>query len=327
MRAAFMPGPGRIEVAEFPDPPAPGDGELLVRTEFSSICGSDLHIVHQGFQDAASMGEPGYPGHEGVGVVVASGSAEFGAGSRVLTLPPGPVARCFAEYQLLPASQCIPVPEALAPEHALMAQQYGTTRYAMRLFWPPEGRETGTCAIIGAGSAGLYFVQLALRAGFRQVIVSDLDLGRLRVATELGATRVVHAPQESIVDAVLEATGGEGADLVIESAGYDACRSDAVAAVRRLGIVGLFGFPEVLGDAPFPQNAAFRKVARIQWAGATQAEPGLRSFREALDEISENKIIINHCLGERFPLERIAEAIDTAQHPGRGGVKLLVDLR
>ncbi|MDQ1594827.1 MAG: hypothetical protein QOH40_1383 [Arthrobacter pascens] len=327
MRAAFMPEPGKIAVGDFPVPFAQNEGEVVVRMELASICGSDVHNIFDGFQNPAALGKPGYPGHEGIGLVAESRSPHFRPGDRVLTVPRGAEGACFAELQLIRDTYLVPVPDGADPARALMAQQYGTTLYAMRTFWPEgEGRAKDTCAIIGAGSAGLFFVQLAKQMGFRQIIVSDLNAERLAVAGRLGADATVHAPGESIVDAVAEMTGGAGADLVIEAAGYDQCRADAIEAVCTLGIVGYFGFPEHLGDAKFPQYAAFRKVARIQWAGATQSEPGLRSFRDAVRDIHDGRIEVDYCLGERYDLEDLPRAVRVAREQGHGKVKILVGL-
>jgi L-iditol 2-dehydrogenase len=326
MRAAYMPEAGKIMVGEFPEPVAHNDGEVVVRMEMASICGSDVHNVFDGFHNPAMLGKPGYPGHEGIGTVAESRSPHFTPGDRVLTVPRGPLGACFAEYQLIPDTYLVPVPQEADPARALMAQQYGTALYAMRTFWPEEGRAKETCAIIGAGSAGLFFLQLAKRLGFQQIIVSDLNHDRLAVAARLGADAVVHAPEKSIVEVVANMTNGAGADLVIEAAGYDQCRADAIAAVRLMGVVGYFGFPEQLGDAPFPQYAAFRKVARIQWAGATQAEPGLRSFHEAVREIHEGKIEVDYCLGDQYRLEDLPRIMQIAREHGHGKVKYQVVL-
>jgi L-iditol 2-dehydrogenase len=326
MRAAFMPEAGKIAVGEFPTPVARNDGDVVVKMELAAICGSDIHHIFDGFHNPAALGKPGYPGHEGIGTVAESRSPHFAPGDRVLTVPVGRNGGCFAEFQLIPDTYLIPVPDGADPFEVLMAQQYGTTLYAMRTFWPEEGRAKGTCAIIGAGSAGLFFVQLAKRMGFEQIIVSDLNVDRLTLANRLGADAVVHAPLESIVDTVAGLTGGAGADLVIEAAGYDQCRADAIAAVRVLGIVGYFGFPEHLGEARFPQYEAFRKVARIQWAGATQAEPGLLSFRDAVKDIHEGRIVVDYCLGEQHRLEDLPYALHLAREQGQRKVKLLVEL-
>ncbi|MFC5230997.1 zinc-binding dehydrogenase [Pseudonocardia zijingensis] len=323
MRAAFVPEAGRVEVGEFPEPAARSDGELVVRMERASICGSDVHSVYDGFHNPERVGWPGYPGHEGVGVVVESRSARYPTGVRVLTVPTGRDGGCFAEYQLIDDDHVVPLPADGDPARLLMAQQYGTTLYSMRTFEPVVGN--GVAAIIGAGSAGLFFLQQARQLGFEHVVVSDLDERRLAVARRLGARTLVHAPDESFVDAVLDVTGGTGADIVIEAAGYDALRSAAVDAVAMRGTLGFFGFPERLGPAPFPMFEAFRKVLRIQWAGGTQSEPGLVSFRDAVQHIHEGRIDVEHCLEPVYPLDRLPEALAVARRHGDGAVKLSID--
>lgn len=193
----------------------------------------------------------------------------------------------------------------------------------MRLFWP--GGETGTAAVIGAGSAGLFFVQQAAKLGFQQIVVSDLCRERLTVARSLGADLTVHAPAESVVEAVQDVTGGAGADLVIEAAGSDALRTASIDAVRVGGAVGFFGFPERYGDAPFPMYAAFRKCVRIQLASGTQAERGLRAFRDAVDHIATGAIEVEHCLTSEYPLEGIADAFAAARRLSSGHIKIAID--
>jgi L-iditol 2-dehydrogenase len=324
MRAAFVPEPNRVEVGDFPEPAATADGELVVRMERASICGSDVHAVYDGFHNEGWLGRPGYPGHEGVGEIVESRSARFPTGVRVLTVPIGSAGGCFAEYQLLDEDHVVPLPADGDLARLLMAQQYGTTLYSMRMF-VPDG-SSGTAAIIGAGSAGLFFLQQAVQRGFENLVVSDLNEERLAVAGRLGARTLVHAPRESLVDAVLDVTGGAGADLVIEAAGYDALRVDAIAAVAVHGTVGFFGFPEKYGMAEFPMYEAFRKIVRIQWASGTQAEPGLVAFRDALQHIHEGRIDVDHCLGPVHGIDEVPAAMAIAREQGHGAVKLAIDL-
>jgi L-iditol 2-dehydrogenase len=323
MRASYVLEPGRIAVGEFPMPVVRRDGDVLVRMARASICGSDVHSLFDGFLKPQGVDKPGYPGHEGVGTVVESRSPLFHVGDAVLTVPS--VGGCFAQFQLIDDQHLVRLPPGSDLPRLLMAQQYGTTLFAMRLFWP--GGETGTAAVIGAGSAGLFFVQQAKKLGFDRVVVSDLCPERLTAARSLGADVTVHAPAESVVEAVHDLTSGAGADLVIEAAGYDALRAAAIDAVRFGGAVGFFGFPERYGDAPFPMYAAFRKCVRIQLASGTQAEPGLTAFRDAVDHIAAGLIDMRHCLGAEYPLDDLADAFAAARQPTLGHIKIAIDTR
>lgn len=322
MRAAYVVGPGLVEVGDFGEPVAGQDGDVVVGMDRAAVCGSDVHAVFHGFHKPEGLGRPGYPGHEGVGTVLESRSGLFAPGDTVLTVPV--VGGCFAEQQLVDEDHLVALPPGGDLKRLLMAQQYGTTLFAMRLFWP--GGPSPTAVIIGAGSAGLFFLQQVRRLGFGQVVVSDLSAERLAVASSLGADLTVEAPQESLVEAVSDLTGGVGADLVIEAVGHDGLRADAVDAVRAGGTVGFFGFPEQYGHAPFPMYAAYRKSVRIQLASGAQAEPGLRAFRDAVSHIMTGLVEVDYCLGHAYPLDHVPEALTAARDLGHGAVKVTVDI-
>lgn len=322
MRAAWMPCAGRIEVGDAVEPVA-GDGQVLVRMHHASICGSDTHVVHDGFHREERLGVPGYPGHEGVGVVEASHAPGFRPGDRVLTVPPGWLGACLAELQAIDARHLVPIPDGVGLTRGLMAQQLGTTVFAMKRFERPE---RDVAAVIGAGSAGSYFVQHLRRLGYEHVVVSELDAGRLETAGRLGATTLVDARDSSVVEAVHDLTDGAGAGLVIEAAGYDACRADAVEALRYGGTAGFFGYPERYGDAPYPSFLAFRRNATLAWINGAQLEPGLASFRTAMRLIADGEIAVDHCLERHLDLEDAAEAIDLARRGGDGATKVNITL-
>jgi L-iditol 2-dehydrogenase len=324
LRAAFLRTPGALEVGDFAIPEPGAAGQVLVRMLLASICGSDVHSVYHDFHNPDEMSRPGYPGHEGVGEVVASRSASFRPGELVLTLPFGFVGGCFAEYQVLDESQLIELPAGGDPARLLMAQQLGTTIFAMRRF--AADQVSGVAAVIGVGSAGLFFLQQLRALGFATIVVSDLSQERLKVAADLGADVLVQAPLESLPSVVMDVSAGVGADLVVEAAGYDRCRADAIEAIRPAGTAGYFGFPQRYGDAPFPSYTAFRKSARVEWVSGAQDEPRLRSFREAVGRIQEGTVEIGYCLGNSYPLERLPEAIEIARDQGRGAVKLTVEI-
>ena len=322
MRAGFMPRPGVVEVADFPEP-EPGEGQVLVRMHHASICGSDTHVVHDGFHRPERLGDPGYPGHEGVGVVEQSRSPAYAPGDRVLTVPPGWLGSCYAELQVVDATYLVPVPDGVTLPRALMAQQLGTTVFAMKRFGRPEG---DVAAVIGAGSAGSYFVQHLRRLGYGHVVVSDLDPDRLATAARLGATTTVDARHASLVEAVHDLTGGVGAGLVVEAAGYDACRADAIEALRHGGTAGFFGYPERYGDAPYPAFLAFRRNATRAWINGAQLEPGLASFVEAMAMIERAEVEVDQCLTRHLDLEDVVEAIALARAHGGGATKVNVTL-
>ncbi|MFJ9316325.1 zinc-binding dehydrogenase [Pimelobacter simplex] len=315
MRAALVTAPSRLEVVEVPDP-APGPGEVLIRTEVAAICGSDLHLAAEG-----GNGIPGSPGHEAVGVVVESRSASLVAGTRVLCTPPAAVAACFADLQVLPPSAVVLVPDGVPADRLVLAQQLGTAIFAMKRFWPATA-EPRAAAVVGTGPAGLAFVQLLRRAGFEQVIVSDLSPARLATATSYGATTVVHAPDEDVVAVVEAVTEGVGVDLAIEAAGTAATRHQVMRMVRDEGRIGLFG---LYGDdelETWPMRAVFRKRATLDLTWNAQLEDGLTSFAEAVELVTAAAPDAPTMLTHTFGLEDVAEAFALAGDPSRGAGKV-----
>ena len=323
MIGATVAAPGRVEIAEFAIPEA-GPGEVLLRMKAASICGSDLHVAFDGFHRAEQLGQPGYPGHEGVGEVIACDSGAIAVGTNVLAVPPGQFGRCFAQYQVVDERWVVALPADADLERSLMAQQLGTTMYALRRFWPRPAAKVAT--VIGAGSAGLFFVQLLVGLGFDKVVVSDPKPDRLEIARRLGASVVTDSADQAVVEASLEASDGRGSDLVIEAAGYDDSRAQAIDCAAKFGHVGYFGYPQSAAPMPFPFEQAFRKSLQITANVDTSFEDGLRSYREALAAIAAGAIDVDYCLSEMIPIANGVEAFDRARTGGGGVVKVRLNL-
>jgi L-iditol 2-dehydrogenase len=310
MTAARVTAPGRVGVDELPTPSPAGD-ELLVRVLRASICGSDVHRVFGGFDPDEFPSGPGWPGHEGVGTVVAGRSPECGPDDRVLLLPGAVKNGTYAEYMVISPLELIPADGPMPVERTLMAQQLGTTIFALKRFW--GGPPGGTAAVLGAGSAGLFFLQLLRILGFARTVVSDVEPARLAAARELGADLVVDARRDSVVEAVLELTGGAGADLAVEAAGRRATRDQAIELTRKFGRVGCFGHAEHVGEDAFAFEPAWRRCLDVRFAVGAMFEPGLTSFREALRAIEEGRVRIDHLVGREFPLSEMPRALAAAR--------------
>ena len=337
MLAGQLVAHGRFEVVEVDAPvlaerTAPGEGQVLLESYRSSICGSDLHLV---FKEGMYRGEypapPGWPGHESVGTVLESRSADFKPGEWVLAAPPPGVSRSFAQRQVVAAGSLVRLPDGSDPGHQVLAQQLGTVVFAMRRFWPAGHAsaagvgEAGSVAIFGAGAAGLFFVQLARLAGFEKIIVSDLTESRLALAARFGATTTVLAPGRSLAEAVLDETSGAGADLVIEAVGLDSTRIECLAAVRDEGRVGYFGFPEShSSESAWSFSRAWAKRVSLEVSTGAQREPGLPAFHEAVGLIASGAVDAEPLAVDVYPLASIQDAFEAARE--RQGPKISVEL-
>jgi L-iditol 2-dehydrogenase len=315
MLAARLTGPGEIVTEQVTTPAMSGPAQVLVRNLVSTICGSDVHVVFGGGVQGDER--PGYPGHESVGVVVDSSDPAFAADDLVLAVPNLAHAGGFAELQLLPSSMVIGLPAGTRPEVAVLAQQLGTTIFGMKRFWP--GAANGVAAVLGAGPVGLFFTRLCRLAGFEQVVVSDLHEHRLEVARAMGATRTVRADGDAVVGAVYE-LAPEGARLVVEAAGRDETRVQAIHCVAVDGRIGMFGMPHG-PDMTLPFELLFRRKPTVEFCWDAQAEPGHLSFREAWEALRTGRVDSAPLLPRLWPLTELPEALEAARAAVPGAVK------
>jgi threonine 3-dehydrogenase len=249
--------------------PVPGDGELLIRVEAASLCGTDLHIYR--WDDWAESrlggGLPRIFGHEMAGRVVAQGPNVRGRGE----IPLGTLVaaethlvdqscyQCrtgrehvcanlrilgvdmdgaFAQYVALPAHNAWPS-EGLSPEIAAIQEPMGNAVHAAFV----EELAGQTVVVTGCGPIGLMTVAIAKLAGAAKVFATDINPERLEIARRLGADVVING-REDVVARLRELTGGVGVDVVLEMSGAEVAIRQGFEAVTNGGRVSLLGIPE-----------------------------------------------------------------------------------
>jgi len=266
MRAVTFVEPGRVEVAERPEPEVREPDDAVVRVEASGICGSDLHIYHGRVQI-----ESGFTlGHEYVGTVVAAGSAcDVQVGDRVLGAFHTACGRCFfcrrgvfqkcdearvfgngaalgslqgtqAEMALVPRANLTlrRVPDGLSDGAALFAGDVMGTGYHAVV---AAGLHAGdTVAVVGLGPVGLCAVMAARAGGAAHVIAIDTVEDRLAIARSIGA-EAVHATEEDPRGAVKAATGGLGVDIAVDAVGNPNALETCCRLARKAGTVSVIG--------------------------------------------------------------------------------------
>jgi L-iditol 2-dehydrogenase len=327
MRAARIVARQHLACDDVPVPHA-RPGSALVRTLVASICGSDFHVVDLAYygKDRPSLipGPPGFPGHESVVEVVDAPGGEFDTGQLALAVPPANLSAAYAEYQVVDTGSLVPLPATDAWEQLVLAQQLGTVSYAFDTFWPGSIQER-TVAVVGAGSAGIMFAREARRRGAATTVVTDPSVTRLRVSERAGADVTVRTGNADFAETVADLTDGCGAELVIDASGRDAGRKTAVSALARGATLGMFGLPMRGGASPFELATLFERRARLVTAHSAQLEPGLRSFRSAVDRIAAAEFDDLGLLTHRFPLEDVDEAFAAARARD-AALKVLVDV-
>lgn len=317
MKAAQYTAPGQIDLVEVAEP-AGADGEVLLRTDKVTICGSDLHFLYD--SPAASYPwKPGQSGHECVGVVEDASASAFRRGDRLLVLPPQFDA--FREYQAVEPRWLIPLPDGMDPTVGILGQQLGTVVFCCRKL---ENVLDKVVVVVGQGPAGLLFTTLLYHMGAKQVIGLDLVEARLAVARQVGAAQALNVEQVDPVEAVRDLTEGQMADVVVEAVGKAETINLCPDLVRERGEVAIFGVPKK-AILPIAMEKYLRRNLTMVTSAYAQREPGFRSFRLALDLIAQGRLDLSPLITHRLPFDRIRHAFDLAETKQDGAVKVLLE--
>lgn len=258
-------GPG-AELIERPIP-TPGRGEVLLRMEAASICGTDYHLYTWDDWAAETVVPPRILGHELAGRVVGAGAgvtrvregdlvgveshlvdwtcAQCRAGNehlcRNLRVIGVHVDGGFAEYVVIPETNAIES-NGLDPAVVALQEPMGNAVHAA-FVEPIEGRSV---LVTGCGPIGLCAVGIARAAGAALVIATDTEAYRLDLARTMGAHLALDATDPATPERIRDATGGDGVEVVLEMSGAQSALDQALSVITRGGrisLLGIFGQP------------------------------------------------------------------------------------
>lgn len=258
MRASVLQGVRELALEERPVP-EPGPRDVLIQVTAVGVCGSDVHYYTHGRIGPFVVEKPLVLGHEPAGIVVGRGPGvtRHQVGQRVSLEPGVPCFQCtqclagrynlcpdmrffatppidgaLCEYVTLHEAFAHPVPDSLSDDAAALLEPLSVGVWACQ-----KGRVgPGSRVLVnGAGPIGLVCAQCALAFGATDVVVADVNPGRLRLAADLGATETID------VSAVPLGEAGVEPDILIECSGHPAAIKSAVATVARAGRAVLVG--------------------------------------------------------------------------------------
>lgn len=316
MRAVVVEAPGSVALRQVPDP-SPGSA-ALVRIERVGLCGTDLKIV----SGAVPVDRPRILGHELIGRVAVPGQRNVvPEGSRVVIDPSiacGTCAVCrhdrphlcpqgalmgrdvdggCAEYVVVDEDRLYPVPEEISDDAAALLQVLSTCVHAHECVTVFPGQ---TAVVVGLGVAGLLHTQLLRLRGAQRVIAVTTSAWKRDLATSLGADLVVSA--DDAREAIADASGGRGADLVVESAGTPQTLRQAMLLAGPGATVLMFG-TTVEADA-MPTYHWYYSELTIVCPRA--ARP--RDFPRAI-ALARHQLRLAPLVSAKYPLEAAAEAL------------------
>jgi putative PIG3 family NAD(P)H quinone oxidoreductase len=239
MHAIVITAPGGPEVLQWTDvaDPRPGAGEVLIEVAAAGVNRADL-MQRQGFYPPPA-GAPPYPGLECSGTVAELGEGVSGwnPGDEVCALLAG---GGYAERVVVPAGQLLPVPAGTSLVEAAALPETTCTVYS-NVFLGARLASGETLLIHGGGSGiGTTAIQLARQAG-AIVAVTAGSAEKLEACRKLGADITINYREEDFVDSLRAATGGRGADVILDIVGaaYLDRNIDALAPDGRIANIGL----------------------------------------------------------------------------------------
>jgi L-iditol 2-dehydrogenase len=345
MRAGVYRGEGRVVVESVPIP-AIGEGELLFRVAACGICGTDIKKIHHGF-----VKPPQILGHELAGTVVEVGRGvkKFKAGDRVVSFHHIPCGACFyCEHKLF--SQCagykktgltagfdpngggfaeyvrampwivergmIALPHDVSFEEATFVEPVNTCLKAVRKARVAAGE---TVLTMGQGPIGMLLMLLAKYEG-ATVYTSDPMPVRRAASVRFGAAEAFDPAEVDLLKEMRTRTDGRGADVVLLAVANPALVAEALAIVRPGGRVLLFAHNDPVLRLEFP--AAAVGIEEKEILGAYSADVDMQD--EAAKLVFGKKLPLREMISHRFPLERIAEALELAAHPKDDTLKVVI---
>jgi threonine 3-dehydrogenase len=343
MRAVVKKGPGPgLELVDHPAPD-PAAGEVLIRVKATSICGTDLHIRAWDSWAAEHVLPPLVVGHEMCGIVEAHGPGVSAPAIGTLVsveshVVDGDCAWCrtgrghlcpqtrilgvhrdgaFAEYVTIPAVNAWPNPEGTPYSIATLLENFGNAIHTAST--PPvAGRKV---LVTGAGPVGIMAVAVARALGARSVISTDVSDYRLALATRMGATQTLNPRRDEVVAGILEATDGEGVDVLLEMSGAESAILEGFEVLKPGGHAALLGLSSKpiqfdIDDAIVFKGATVHGiVGRRLWDTWYEANALLRSGGVDLAPL------VTH----RFRLEDFDSAFDLMASGDCGKVVMFVD--
>lgn len=351
-KAMVLVEPGRLEPAEYEVRP-PRPDEILIKTRVTSVCSTDIKVLH------GQVGSARYPvimGHEFTGEVVAVGSEaalrhSVAVGDRVTPEPYIPCGHCawcrtnhhyhncpdvklfgismpcdqpphltggYAEYVYLVAGAVLHKLAAGAPDLAgsLSSVLGNGVRWIKTLGRMSFGQ---SLVISGAGSQGLCALAAAKEAGVGPIVMLGLssDQARFALAREFGVDHIVEVDRQNPLQAVPELIGGPP-DVVIETSGAPVAIQTAIKLVRRSGRVVSIGLSGGRETSIAFDDLVWRDITLA--CGKGQAG----NVADAVRLINSGKYPFEKINNVHYPLADLARALLDTEKPPPGFIKAAI---
>jgi L-iditol 2-dehydrogenase len=327
--------------------PEAGPGQVRIRIAYCGVCGSDLPRVFT----KGTYHFPTICGHEFAGVIdqCGPGVARYKSGDAVAVFPLLWCGKCpacevgqypscfdydylgsrsdggFAEYVIAPVQNLLPVPPGVSMEEAAMAEPAAVALHALRR---GRGVTLGeTMAIFGAGPIGIMLAQWARGSGASQIILFDIDAGKLELARSVGFSQAFNSKESAPVETINKLTGGKGAHLCIEAAGVPMTMAQAIESTRWNGRVVLMGNPstDVVLPAKLISQAMRREISlHGTWNSVYSATGNDNDWTDSLNAMASGVLNLKPLISHKVPLSQGVAAFEMIRDRKEFSAKVLI---
>jgi threonine dehydrogenase-like Zn-dependent dehydrogenase len=326
VRAAVTDGVESIALLERGDPPAPGPGEVVVAPEAVGICGSDYHFFLGELSDAAGGSQfPRVQGHEVAGRIVALGPGcrdQLELGQRIALWPLRACGECYPcsvgrpntcnSFELIGIhldgglqqqlrtgqDQVFPINVESAAVAALTEPLSIGVRAVNRAAVASGER----VVVLGAGPIGQCICLVARDRG-ADVLMVDLQEGRLALGESMGASTLVWTDPDAVVDGARRWAGDDGPPVVFDATGAAAAVLAMVEMVASAGRAVQVG----MSNERVPLRVGSLTEKELDLLGVSCC--GAAEFTEAVRLVEANQAVLAGLVSHEFPLERAPEAM------------------
>jgi L-iditol 2-dehydrogenase len=340
MKALVLVEYNRLEIQDIPEPQL-GPEDVLIEVKACGICGSDVH----GLDGSTGRRRPPLVmGHEASGVIAQTGRDVHGwaAGDRVTfdsTIYCGQCHFCrrgqinlcenrrvlgvscdeyrqhgaFAQYVAVPQRILYRLPDAVTFERAALLEPLAIACHAVER---TKISLADTAVVVGAGMIGLLVVQCLRVAGCGRIIAVDLDERRLKLACKLGADEGLRADADATA-AILQRTGGRGADVAMEAVGISPTVQLAVASLRRGGQLTLVG--NLSPKVELPLQAVVTRELTLNGSCASCGE-----YAPCLELLARGAVDVDAVISAVAPLDEGASWFQRLRQGDEGLLKVVL---
>lgn len=334
-----MVEPGKIEFHDVPEPTY-GDDDILLRIKRIGVCGSDIHVWH-GKHPFTPY--PVVQGHEFSGQVEAVGRnvTKVKLGMRATARPQlvcgtcGPCKQgnyhvcqnlrvqgfqapgCAQDLFVVPEDRLVFFPDSMSYEQGALIEPASVGAHSTGRASRLEGKNV---VVTGAGTIGNVVAQFVQARGAAKVLIMDISDFRLEVAKACGIQFTANVTRESFEDALKRVFGEGGFQVGFEAAGVPATITDLIQTIEKGGEIIVLG---VFEENP-TINMGFVGEHELKLIGSLMYRH--EDYEEAVEFISNDKIITEPIVTKHFPFEEYRNAYTFIEEQGDKAMKVMIDL-